>query len=194
MLAQSAGGRSPAQTPLQSLELSSVLRSAPSQRAEQSLQIGRDRPIQGLPIRADQFCGRRWRRGPAIGDKIGNGEVDLMADRADDGGLCGADAARKRFIVERSEILDRAATAGQQQDVAIGTLQRNRQGLAEFRRRFGALDLRRVDGHREVWGAPAQHLQHVAHGCAGRRGDDTQATRERGQWAFACGIEQTFRL
>ena len=138
MLAQSAGGCSALQTTLQSLELSSILHSTPSQRAEQSLQKSGYRPVQGLAIRANQFCSRRRRRRPAIGDEIGNGEIDLMADRADDGDLRGADAARQRLIVERSEVLDRAATAGQQQDVAVGTLQRDRQRLTQFRRCFGA--------------------------------------------------------
>ena len=32
-----------------------------------------------LLIRTHQFRGRRWRRCPQVGDKIGDGEIDLMA-------------------------------------------------------------------------------------------------------------------
>ena len=68
-------------------------------------------------IRAHQFGCSGGRGGALIGDKIGNGEIDLMADAADDRQLAGRNRARHDFLVERPQIFQRAAAATDDQHV-----------------------------------------------------------------------------
>ena len=64
-------------------------------------------------VRNDHFRGCRWRRGPHVGGKVCERDIHLMTDAADHRDAVGGDRAYDRFIVERPEILQGAATACQ---------------------------------------------------------------------------------
>ena len=49
-----------------------------------------------------------------------SGSVDVVADRRDDGGAGGGDRADQGLVAERQEVLDRAAAAGDDDDVDVG--------------------------------------------------------------------------
>ena len=85
---------------------------AAPQRAELLRQIvaHRDRALGG---------GRRRRRAQ-VGDEVGDGEVGLVADRGDHGDAAGEDRARHRLLVERPQVLERAAAARDDDDVDVG--------------------------------------------------------------------------
>jgi hypothetical protein len=70
--------------------------------------------LQGLR----SHLGRSRRRGGAdIGDKIGDGEIGLMAHAADDGHGAGGEGVRQLFVVEGPQVLDGATAAHQQNHV-----------------------------------------------------------------------------
>ncbi len=70
--------------------------------------------------RDDDLGGRRRRRRPQIGDEIGDRDVGFVADRRDDRHRRQRDRARDDLLVERPEILDRAAAAADDDDVDAG--------------------------------------------------------------------------
>lgn len=65
-----------------------------------------------------QKLGRRRRGGGAyIGDKVGNGEVNLVANGADNRQRAGKNGARYSLIVKGPQIFNRAAATGENQSV-----------------------------------------------------------------------------
>ena len=64
-----------------------------------------------------QFSRRRWRGHPQIGHEVGDGEVGLVTDTADDGHRALRHRARQAFIVEGPQVLHRAAATHQQDDI-----------------------------------------------------------------------------
>ena len=81
--------------------------------------------------------GRRRRRAQ-VGDEVRDREVGLVADRGDHRNAAGVDRARDRLLVERPQILQRAAAARDDDDVDVG----DRLQLADARRRCPARRLR----------------------------------------------------
>jgi hypothetical protein len=63
------------------------------------------------------FGRRRRRRGPATGDEIDQGHVGLMADRGDQLDQARGSGAHHDLLVERPQILDRAAAARDNEEV-----------------------------------------------------------------------------
>ena len=72
-----------------------------------------------LAVGHDDFGGGGRRRRAHVRGEIGDREIDLVADAADDRDRRGDDRARQRFVVEGPQILERAAAAGQDQHVAF---------------------------------------------------------------------------
>ena len=65
----------------------------------------------------DQFSGCRRCRRSQIGDKIGDGKIDLMADARDDRYLRSGDGPRDDFFVKSPEVFVRTAAPSDQQDI-----------------------------------------------------------------------------
>ena len=78
----------------------------------------RRQPLGG--VGDDQLGGGRGRRCAHVGGEIGDGEVDFMPDAAHDGNRGCDDGPRQALIVECPQILERAAAAGEDEDVAFG--------------------------------------------------------------------------
>src|SRR5699024_6570941 len=66
------------------------------------------------------FRCRRWRGGAEIGDEVEEGGVRLMADRGHYWSGCACCGANKGLVREWQEILHRAASAGDDDDVDVG--------------------------------------------------------------------------
>ncbi len=65
------------------------------------------------PVGHDQLCGGGWRRGADVGREIGQRHVHLVAHARHDGNRMRPDGPYDAFVVERPQILQRAAAAGQ---------------------------------------------------------------------------------
>ena len=65
----------------------------------------------------DHLGGRRWRGRAQVGDEVGDRDVGLVADGGDRRHRAAGDRARDDLLVERPEILDRAAAAADDDDV-----------------------------------------------------------------------------
>ena len=128
-----------------------------------------------------QFGGDRRRRRAQVGGEVGEAEVGFVADRRHHRHRRGGDRARQALVVERPQVFQRTAAAGQQDHVVAARRRRALQHRDDLRR--GAVALHR---HRQHVGldqreAPRQHAQHVAHGRAAGRGDHRRcAGRTRG--------------
>ena len=89
------------------------------------------------PASSSARAGRRqFRRGgrgggAPVGDEFGDGEVGLVADPGHDRDRAGVDRARQPFVVERPQVLDRAAAAAQDEHVAFIAPCRGRDGRRE---------------------------------------------------------------
>ena len=68
-------------------------------------------PAQRGAVRHDQRGGRRRRRRAHVGDEIADREIGLVADAGDDGDARLEHGARDDLLVERPQVLDRAAAA-----------------------------------------------------------------------------------
>ena len=142
----------------------------------------------------DELGGGRGRRRTQVGGEIGDGEIDLVADAADDGNRGCDDGARQALVVERPQILERAAAAGEDEHVALGPAAGERERRNDLRGRLCALHGDRIDHDRDGGKAPRKHVQDVAHRGAGGRGDDADAPGQRRQRTLALGGEQALRL
>jgi hypothetical protein len=72
----------------------------------------------------DLFGGGAGCGGAEVSGEVGNGEVDFVADSADDGKFGGDDGAGGEFFVEGPEVFEAAAAAGEEDEVE-GTARRD---------------------------------------------------------------------
>ena len=142
----------------------------------------------------DQLRRRGRRRRAQVGGEIGQGDVGLVADTAHDVHRRGANRANDALVVERPQILERAAAAADDEDVDLVPLCRQRDRRAQRRRRVDALDDARVDHDANVRRAPRQRRRHVVERGAGERGDDADRARMRRQRALERGVEEALGL
>jgi len=161
----------------------------------------RDPPAQRLgaahqlaPVgRGERRRGGRRRRS-LVGGEVGDGEVGLVTHAADHRNRRGRHRARDRLVVERPEILDRTATANQQQHLALAPPRGSRQRRDDRCRRVDPLHRRRVDDDRHAGRAPPQRGQHVAQRRRRGRGHHADRARHRRQRPLALRIEQALGL
>ena len=140
------------------------------------------------------------RRGrAAVRGEVDQGRVGLMANGGDQRDVGARSGAHHDLLVERPQVLQRAAAA--RHDQYVGTRHRAAfgqgveagDGAGHLARRLLALDRHRPDQH--VAGeAVAEAVQDVANDGARRRGHDTHHLRQVGQRAFAVGVEQALGL
>ncbi|MDR8853482.1 hypothetical protein FEP99_06531 [Burkholderia pseudomultivorans] len=178
----------------QPVELLRALFEPARQTARQrALALG-DLAQQQRALRAREFGRAGRRRRAHVGRKVRDREIGFVPDAADDRQLARRDRARKRLVVERPQILDRAAAAAHQQyvDLAprIGGLHGRDQLLGRARTLHGC----RIDDHRDVRRAARERGQHVAQRGGLQRRDDADRTRMSRQRPLALGREQSFGL
>ncbi len=65
------------------------------------------------PVRHDELGGGRRRRRPHVGGEVGQGHVGLVPDPGDDGPAVGDDRPHDGLLVERPQVVERAAAAGE---------------------------------------------------------------------------------
>ena len=84
-------------------------------------------------LRAREFGRAGRRRRTHVGREVRDREIGFVPDAADDRQFARRDRARQRLVVERPQILDRAATTTDQQHVDLAAHSRSRRP-----RRFSA--------------------------------------------------------
>ncbi len=169
-------------------------------------ELAQDRAVEPLPQAGDppeeigpdrhRDLGGGGRRGcPPVGGEIDQRVVGLVSHGRDQRDRRGGRGAHDDLLVEGPEILDRAATPGDDHDVRPRDPPARRQGreAADGGRhllgRAFALDLDRPEDHphREAIGEP---VQDVADHRPGWRGDHAHDPRQKGQRPLAAGVEQ----
>ena len=125
-------------------------------RAQVLLQVARAACLQGrqlgepfVLVGAGELGGGRGCRCTLVGYEIGDGEVDFVAHSADDRYRAGMDGAGHRFLVERPQVFQRAAAAGQDEDIAVLAFASAAQHGGDFAPGILALDRHRIDQHRD---------------------------------------------
>jgi len=139
-----------------------------------------------------QLCrsGGRWRA--QIGDKVGNGEIRLMANGRDHRNRRTENGSRQRFIVERSQVFNGAAAARDDNHVhGFGAVEMPDARRNFLSRRF-ALHLRGINLYANIFMATGQNVEHVLQGCAARRSYQPNAPRQRRNGLAARCVKQTF--
>ena len=142
--------------------------------------------------RAPTQLGGHGRRGGAhVGGELRERHVRLVAHADDDGARSARDGAHHGLLVERPEVLQRAAAAGQDDDVR-GAARRpgrssGRCGAGPHDGLLGALalDLAGADHHARQRPAPREHAAHVVEHGARQPGDDADASAARRQRPLA---------
>ena len=145
-------------------------------------------------VRHCQLGCRRGRRSAQVGDKIADGKVCFMTDRRDDRRAARGDRACEGFVVERPQILHRAAASADDQHVALSLRVELPQGVDQLCRRSLALHQNRRQHHVDSRKTPVQNIADVLHRRAGRRGDDAHGFWEPRQPLFARRVKQPLRF
>ncbi len=140
--------------------------------------------------RADQLGRRRRRRRAPVGGEVGDGDVDFVTDAGDHRHATAAHGARHRLVVEGPQVFERAATARQDQHVALAALAGHVQHAGDGRCRLRALHRHRVDEHRDGGKATCEHAEDVSERRPRGRGHDADAPRQPRNVALARLVEQ----
>ena len=143
-------------------------------------------------VGGDRFRRYRGCRGAQIGGEIGDGEIDFVADAADDRQLAVGDHPCQLLVVEAPQVFQRAAAANQQQHIAFAALVGNLDCAGDRTRGLFALYRHRVEddpGHRR---AAPDHGQGIADGRSAGRGDDADTQGRSRHGLLAALVEQAF--
>jgi len=142
----------------------------------------------------DEFGGGRGGGGAEVGGEVGDGEVGFVADGGDDGDFRGRDGAGEEFAVEGGEVFERAAAAGDDDDIdgafAIEVLDAG----GDFDGGGCTLHGRRVEKDVQGIVAAIADVEEVADDGSGGRGDDADAMGEGGERPLALRIEEALSL
>ena len=141
--------------------------------------------------------GRGRRRRAHVGGEVDERHVGLVPDRGDQRDHARGHGPHHDLLVERPQVLERAAAARDDEEVgpADRPVQRQRveamDGGGDLLGGAVALHPHRPHDHvaREAVGEP---VQDVADDGAGRRGDDADQLRQERQQLLARGVEQAF--
>src|ERR1700730_5996370 len=180
------------QAPLGALAARSVRAQLAAHARAQALRGARQDLEARVAIGHHQLRGARGGGGGRISREVRDGEVDLVPDPRDHGQAARAYGARDPFVVERPQILERAAAAGEDQPLALGA----RRGALQRRdqRRHGGRPLhrRRIDEDPCGRIAPREDVQNVAQCRPGWRGDHADTLWKPRQTSFALERKHTF--
>jgi len=130
---------------------------------------------------------------PAGRPRVGQRDVDLVADAGDHRHRQAANRPRHRLFVERPEILDRSAAAPDDHDVDALDAADLTEGAGDVRRRRCRPGHGRRDHHVRVLVPPSEHLEDVPDRRPSDRGHRCRSCGEGRQRPLAGGVEQTLR-
>ncbi len=149
---------------------------------------------EGGSVRHDHLRGRRRRRGPHVCHEIGQDHVDLVPDRGHDRCLGLEDRAHDLLPVERPEILDRAATPGNDDHIDVGTCIEQVQSADHLAPGRLPLDAG-IDEEDVCEGTSAPQATHeVVEGGTGARGDQADPSRKGRKRLLVFRIEDPLRM
>ena len=137
-----------------------------------------------------QLGGVGGRGGAHVGDEVGDREVHLVADRRDHRDLGGGDRAGQHLVVERPQVLERAAPPSHDDHVDAAERVELADALGHLGGGAVALDAGRRQHDVDLAEALADDPQHVADGGAAGRGHDADLAREPRQRALAARVEE----
>ena len=149
---------------------------------------------EGLFLFHDHLGGGRGSRGPDVGDEVGDGEIDLVADGRDDRDGRAGDGPGHPLLVEGPEVLDRSAAPADDEDVDVGQGAQVVDAGDDLVGRPVALDAGRVDEDVELGEAPLQGPQDVDDGRPGGRGDDADLLGQEGSLRLRAGSKRPSAL
>ena len=157
----------------------------PREPAGKDVDVPRDR----LAVGRDELRGTGRRRRADVGDEVADREVGLVAHGGDDRQRGVDHRARDLLVVERPQVLDRAAAPSDDQHVDLRTRVRRTDRLHDARGRGLALHGRRVDDDAQRRPAARERRQHVVQRRALWRRHQADRARIRGQRPLALGGE-----
>ena len=137
--------------------------------------------------------GGRGRRA-LVRREVRDRHVRLVPDAGDDRNGAGVDGPGHPLLVERPEVLEGAAAPYHEEDVALRAAHRDADRVRDLLSRTFPLHPGRVDHHRQRGEPAPQHLEHVVHRRAARRGDHPELARKGGQGALVLPVEETLLL
>ncbi len=140
----------------------------------------------------DEFGGGGRSGGAHVGNKIGDGEIGLVADAGDDRKGTLGDGASDDFFVEGPEIFERPATTNEENDVDGVGAREVAKGVDDLCGRTFALNANGIEGEMDVGKAAGEDADHIADGGAGGRGDESDAAREKRERLLAGGVKEAF--
>src|SRR6202163_550722 len=181
------------QAPLGALEARAIRAQLAAHTRAQAQRGARQDLETRAAIRHHQLRGPRGGGGARIGREVRDGEVDLVPDPRDHGQAARAYGARDPVVVERPQILERAAAAGEDQHLALGARRGGLQRRDQRRHGGRPLHRRRIDEHRRRRITPREDMQNVAQCGPGWRGDHADTLWKPRQTSFALDRKQTFR-
>ena len=146
----------------------------------------------GLSRRSSQFGSRRRRRRAQVGRQVRQGHVGLVSNTADQRNGRSTHRAHQTLVIERPQVLERAAAAAQDQGLDVGMPVRDLDRGAQRHRRIGTLDRTRIDDDADMRCPARQRRQHVVQRRGRSRGDDADRLREGGQRPLGRLIEKPF--
>ena len=152
-------------------------------------------PVAEIVFRRDDELRRSgWCRRTHVGDKVGNRDVGLVADRRNHRHRHSRDGARDDLLVEGPQVFNRSAPPTDDHDLHARDARDLAQGARNVRRRVLALHTRRADYEVRVPVAAPQDLDDVANRRAVERGHDADLAGQRGQRTLARRVEQPLVL
>ena len=149
-----------------------------------------DPPHQFGLVRGQRLGRGGWRGGAQVGGQFRQRDIHFMANGGHHRHRRGRDLARQLFVVERPQILQRTATAGEQDGIVVAAGDGLTQALAQHRHGFGALHRRGQNIHRQQRETAPDHGQDIAYRGAGWRGDQRQPADEGRKRTLAPGVQQ----
>ncbi len=148
--------------------------------------------VQLMPALSHKLSRRSGRCRPDVGNKIGNREVNFVADAADDRYGRGRDGTGNDFLVERPQVLNRASAPADNHYVYLGFRPKQTNCSGNLLGRAFSLDCDRTEQHLQTSPIPAQSRQDVVNHGPGRRGDNPQYAGQTRQRPLPFRCEQAF--
>ena len=99
-------------------------------------------------VGGDELSRGRRGSGALVGNKVGNGEIDLMPDTRHQRDRATINRAREHFLVESPEVFQRAAPTRQDEHVALRAFSREVNHAGDLLTRSLTLDRYRIDDYR----------------------------------------------
>ena len=152
-------------------------------------------PFGDLVLRLCNQFGGSGRRGSAqVGNKIGDGEVGLVANRGDHRQSRSRDRTGDALAVEGCQIFQRSATTGQDDQSTRPSALSSASAASISAGAESPCTLTGQSEDTQAGVAAGNDVEKVTNHRAGGRSDNAHGVRKAGQRAFAFGVEEAFGL